>query len=327
MTTLIQSLESFQGRDLLDLSHLTREDILGLFRLAHAMKRDPSAYRDALAHRSIVLIFEKPSLRTRLTFDVGISNLGGHSVTLDHSSGGRLGERESIKDYGRNLERWCQAVVARVYSHDALAQLAEHCDRPVINALSDRYHPCQSLADLFTLWEPNRSLDGVAISYVGDGNNVCHSLMEACAILGVPLRVVTPEGYEPLKEVADSCTSLAARGGGSLALSNDLGVIRGSTAVYTDVWTSMGQSTDGALKRQEDFTPYQVNAALIARASEGLPASSPRAAFMHCLPAKRGVEVTDDVIDGVHGPSLVYDQAENRMHAQNALLTLTLARR
>ncbi len=325
MTTSIPRLDSFRGRDLLDLSRLSREDVLALFRLAHSMKRDPSAFRDALAHRSIVLIFEKPSLRTRLTFDLGIHNLGGHSVTLDHASGGRLGERESIKDYGRNLERWCHAVVARVYSHDALAQLAEHCDKPVINALSDRFHPCQALADLFTLWEPKQSLDGVTLSYVGDGNNVCHSLMEACATLGVPIRVVTPKGYEPQREIADSCATIAKHTGATPTITNDPNAVRGSTAVYTDVWTSMGQSTDGALKRHEDFTPYQVNAALIARASEGLPARSPRAAFMHCLPAKRGVEVTDDVIDAVHGPSLVYDQAENRMHAQNALLALTLA--
>ncbi|HLO39968.1 MAG TPA: ornithine carbamoyltransferase [Phycisphaerales bacterium] len=304
---------SLVGADILTISTLDAAQVRSIFDLAARVKADVGAFRQSLAGISAILIFEKPSLRTKVTFEVGIRGLGGNPVYLDQS-GSRLGERESIRDYGKNLERWVQCIVARVYSQRALEDLALHAGVPVVNALSDRFHPCQALADLFTLREKFGELRGRRLAFVGDGNNVCHSLMHCAALLGVDMTVVTPAGYAPAADVTAQCEAFARASGATLTLSSDIQAVAGHDAVYTDVWVSMGQADEGG-KRAAAFRPYQVNAALMAIASRGLAKPS---LFMHCLPAQRGVEVTDEVIDAPS--SVVYDQAENRMHAQNALL-------
>jgi ornithine carbamoyltransferase len=304
---------SLVGSDLLSISTLDGTQIRSIFDLAAKVKADVGPYRQSLAGLSAILVFEKPSLRTKVTFEVGIHNLGGNPVYLDQSAS-KLGERESIKDYGKNLERWVQCIVARVYSQRALEELAFHAKVPVVNALSDRFHPCQALADLFTLREKFGELKGRKLAFVGDGNNVCHSLMHAATLVGMDMTVVTPEGYAPAMDVTKECEKFASASGAKLTISSDVNAVTGHDAVYTDVWVSMGQADEGG-KRSAAFRPYQVNANLMAIASRGK--ASP-ALFMHCLPAQRGVEVTDEVIDSQ--ASVVYDQAENRMHAQNALL-------
>lgn len=308
------------GTDFLSVGQLNRPTMLRLFETAERLKRDASAYGRALAGKSFALLFEKPSLRTKMSFEVGIWRLGGQPVFMDHG-GQRLGQRESVRDYAKNLERWVHAIVARVYSQAVLEEMAGAARCPVINALSDRFHPCQGLADLFTLFEiaggDHGRLREMRIAYVGDGNNVCHSLMHAASILGVGITVVTPSGYGPAADVTAECERFAGAAGSTVSVTNDPRAVEAHHAVYTDVWVSMGQAggVDEATKRRKIFAKYQVNAELMARASRGL--KSP-AVFMHCLPAQRGVEVTDDVIDSTR--SVVYDQAENRMHAQNALL-------
>jgi len=336
-----RSLVELKGRDLLTLTQLTKPCMLELFALAAKLKHDRavrgSFARKILDNRTLILIFEKASLRTRITFETGAGLLGAHAIYMDHSQQ-RLGVRESIKDYGKNLERWLDLIVARVYSQTAIEELAEHADIPVINALSDRFHPCQGLADLLTLWERSDQAHNQAahdstahpvtflqeqprIAYVGDGNNVCHSLMHAACILGCHISVITPKGYAPDRGVIDECENLAKTNAGSLEVTTKLGAVECHHAVYTDVWVSMGQADEEG-KRLKVFADYQIDGDLMAKASTGLPAAWGGAKFMHCLPARRGVEVTDDVIDDA--TSIVYDQAENRMHAQNALLASIL---
>jgi len=308
------------GRDLLSLSALDRAQVLKLFATAKSVKADISKDRKALDGKAVILLFEKPSLRTRISFEVGIAKLGGTAIYMDHSNA-RLGERESVHDYGKNLERWVQCIVARVFSQTVLDEMAAAASVPVINALSDLFHPCQALADFFTLTEHFKGLQGVKLAYVGDGNNVCNSLMHAAGLLGVPMTVITPEGFEPRPEIVAEARSLAKSSGSRIELSNDPSAVSGHSAVYTDVWVSMGQGAgqaDEAAKRRKAFQPYQVNTNLMAIAG-------PDAKFMHCLPAHRGLEVTDPVIDSTN--SVVYDQAENRMHVQNALLLHLLTKR
>ncbi len=304
----------FLGRDLLTLSRLTREDVFSLFATARAAKADIRPYRDVLAGKTAVLLFEKPSLRTRITFETGIHKLGGTPLYMDHAQQ-RLGEREAVKDYGRNLERWVDLIIARVYSHATIEDLAAHADIPVINALSDREHPCQGLADLFTLWERPGDLADKRLAYVGDGNNVCHSLMHAACLLGVSITVITPKGRSPRPEIVTECEAFAKASGARLRVETDPAAVESHHAVYTDVWTSMGAANESAEATHAAFRPYQVHAELMARASRGIAGGS---LFMHCLPAQRGSEVTDEVIDSPN--SIVYDQAENRLHAQNGLL-------
>lgn len=340
-----KSLKDLRGRDLLSLTQLTKPCVLELFDLAAKMKAarargsksDIAWLSSLLTGKTAILIFEKASLRTRITFETGVGLLGGHAIYMDHSQQ-RLGVRESVKDYGKNLERWLDCIVARVYSQNVIEELAEHADVPVINALSERFHPCQALADLMTLWERHegtkaRSHGGkgkalraspLRIAYVGDGNNVCHSLMHACVMLGHHITVITPKGYAPDATVVRECEGLAKGNGGSMEITTKLSAVESHHAVYTDVWVSMGQADEEG-KRLRVFADYQVNAALMAKASQGLPASWGPTKFMHCLPARRGVEVTDQVIDS--DASVVYDQAENRMHAQNALMAAVMAKK
>ncbi|HEX9760267.1 MAG TPA: ornithine carbamoyltransferase [Candidatus Acidoferrales bacterium] len=285
-----------------------------LFHLAADIKARPDRYRGALGGRFLALIFEKPSLRTRVTFEIGIQSMGGGAVFLDHT-GTRLGERESIKDVAKNLNRWVQAIVARTFEQRVVEELALHSASPVINALSDRFHPCQALADFFTLEERFGSLRGLKLAYVGDGNNVCHSLLIAGARLGAHIRVATPEGYEPDSSIIAEARRAAKETRGRIEILHDPAeAVAGVQAVYTDVWASMGQETEAA-ERARIFAPYQVNEALMALAASD-------AVFLHCLPAHRGAEVTDAVVDSPR--SIVYDEAENRLHVQKAILLMLL---
>jgi ornithine carbamoyltransferase len=284
-----------------------------LFHLAADIKARPDRYRAALAGRFLALIFEKPSLRTRVTFEVGIASLGGASVFLDHTSM-RLGHRESIRDVAKNLERWVQGIVARTFSQESLDQLATHGRIPVVNALSDRFHPCQALSDFFTLEERFTTLRGLKFAYVGDGNNVCHSLLTIGARAGAHIRVATPAGFEPDPAVVSEAKRVARETRGKIEiLQSPEEAVADAQAIYTDVWASMGQEEEVAA-REIAFAGYQVNEALVSLAA-------PDAVFLHCLPAHRGSEVTEGVIDSPR--SIVFDQAENRLHVQKAIL-LTL---
>ena len=290
---------------------LTDEELAALLGLAAAVKRSPERYSTALAGKSVALLFEKPSLRTRLTFELAVRQLGGNSVFME----GLLGGREPLKDMARNLDRWVNAIVARVFKQDTVEQLARWSGVPVVNALSDMYHPCQALADLLTFRERVGDQHGLTLAFVGDGNNVAHSLMLTATRLGVSVRVGTPSGYEPNREITAQAEGLAAVNGCSLLVTNDpVEAVRGAHAVYTDVWTSMGQENEAA-RRRNAFLEYQVGEELFAQAR-------PDAVFMHCLPAKRDEEVTDAVIECPR--SVVFDQAENRLHTQKALLLMMI---
>ena len=292
------------------------EGLSGLLTLASDVKQDPLRWKSSLSGRTFVMLFEKPSLRTRLSFEIGLAKLGAHAVFYD--LGGRsIGQRESVRDYAQNLSRYCDGIIARVFDHGTLVELAAHSSVPVINALSDLEHPCQALADFLTLRERFGELEGLRVAYMGDGNNVCHSLMLGAAALGVHLTVVTPKGFEPQFDVVKRSLAMAATSGGTITLTQDVSKVRGHHAVYTDTWTSMGQDHQQSI-RDGAFTHLQVDEDVMSLASEGMEDPS---VFMHCLPAHRGEEVTDGVIDSAE--SVVYEQAENRMHAQNALV-LTL---
>jgi ornithine carbamoyltransferase len=300
-------------KDLLTGMEWSPAQVRELLHLAADVKAHPDRYRGALAGRFLALIFEKPSLRTRVTFEVGISSLGGASVFLDHT-GSKLGQRESIPDVAKNLERWVQGIVARTFTQESIDALGENASIPVINALSDRYHPCQALSDFFTLEERFGGLRGLKLAYVGDGNNVCHSLLSIGARAGAHVRVATPAGYNPDPAVVSEAKRTARETRGKIEVCDSPEeAVAGAQAIYTDVWTSMGQEEELAA-REAAFAGYQVNAALFAQAA-------PNAVFMHCLPAHRGSEVSKEVIDSPS--SIVFDQAENRLHMQKAIL-LTL---
>jgi ornithine carbamoyltransferase len=285
---------------------LSREALAYTLDLAAQMKRSPARFAQALAGRYLALLFEKPSLRTRMTFELAIKQLGGDSVT----SIGPVAEREPIKDVARNLDRWTHAIAARVFSQHTVDELAEWSSVPVINALSDLYHPCQALADVMTIAERFGTLDGLKLAFIGDGNNVAHSLMLTAGRMGVHVAIASPKSYAPNAEIAARAAEL-----GRITITEDPAeALRGAHAVYTDVWTSMGQE-DQFAARAAVFATYQVNEDLFAQAR-------PDAVFMHCLPAKRGQEVTDAVMESPR--SLVFDQAENRLHAQKALLVTML---
>ena len=283
-----------------------------LLQLSADVKARPGRYASTLSGKFIALIFEKPSLRTRVTFEVGIQSMGGSVVFLDHTqASASLGARESIADVARNLERWVQGIVARVYHQRVLEEMAANANIPVINALSDKFHPCQALADFFTLEEKFGALRGFKLAYVGDGNNVCNSLIYLAARLGVHLRIATPAEYAPSPEVVADGKRVARETKAKIELMADpREAVSGTMAVYTDSWTSMGFEAEEKV-RSAVFQPYQVNAELMALAAPG-------AVFMHCLPAHRGLEVTPEVLDGPQ--SAVLDQSENRMYVQKAIL-------
>lgn len=300
-------------KDITRLADLAQHEIVDILATAAEFKRNPGSVAGALAGRSVCMLFEKASLRTRMSFEVGCFRMGAQAIYLDHRDT-PLGTRETLADYGHNLERWCHAIVARVNSHATITGLAAATRVPVVNALCDLHHPCQALADLQTLLERGFDLNHSRLAWVGDGNNVCHSLVEAASILGFGITVVTPKGFEPDAGIVSQCVARSMRTGARIEVTDDVRAISGAFAVYTDTWISMGQQ-DSAEKKAR-FEPYQVDRELMSIAG-------PKALFMHCLPAHRGEEVTDEVIDSTS--SVVFDQAENRMHAQNALLCHLLA--
>lgn len=303
-----------KAADLISIRDLAPVEVRSILALAALVKTSPAAFRDALAGKQLALFFEKPSLRTRITFEAGISSMGGTSFFVDQTRA-RLDERETLSDISRNLERWVDGVVLRTFDHATVVGVAEHAGIPVINGLSDVEHPCQALADFFTLEEKFADLTKLRLAYVGDGNNVAHSLMLVAASVGSHIRIATPPQHEPAGEVVAFARSRARQTGGSVELFHDpKEAVRDANAVYTDVWASMGQESE-AEARRDVFAPYQVNRELMACAAPG-------ALFLHCLPAHRGLEVTDEVIDSPQ--SIVFDQAENRLHVQKAILLLLL---
>ena len=296
-----------------DLDAAAQDRVLGraaTLREQRRMGRVPTL----LAGRQVALLFEKPSLRTRVTFDAGITLLGGHAVYLGPEEVG-IGRRETATDVGRNLSRWVDGIVLRTFAHETLLELASAASVPVVNALSDHEHPCQALADLVTLRQHLGELRGRTIAFVGDGNNVCHSLLLAGSLAGLHLRVATPPGYGPDPAVVDAAAGASAAHGGSVTLGTDPGAaVDGADAVYTDAWTSMGAEAEADLRRLR-FAGFRVDAALLERA--------PGALVMHCLPAHRGEEITDEALDGP--TSVVLDQAENRLYVQQSLLVELMA--
>ncbi len=286
------------------------EEIRYLLDLAREIKDHPSAHAGALKGKTLAMIFEKPSLRTRVSFDVGIQQLGGFSLYLSNAEIS-LGKRESVYDVAKNLERMVQAIMIRTYAHEIVEQMATYASIPVINGLTDFSHPCQAMADYLTIFELKGIPKGLKLAYIGDGNNVCHSLMFAGAQLGTHVWVATPAGYEPKPDAVRWALERGQETGGNCTLTEDpLQAAADADVIYTDVWTSMGQERE-LEDRRRIFAPYQVNSKLFRHAKFD-------AVFMHCLPAHRGEEVTDEVIDSAH--SVVYQQAENRLHAQKAIL-------
>ncbi len=309
LTTPVTKIAAREFRKDLD---VTREELRELLALTHAMKNEPDDFRRALRGRYTSILFEKPSLRTRLTFELAMKQLGGDSV----SSIGKIGGREPLKDVARNLERWTQCIVARTFLQDTIDGLAEWARIPVVNALSDIYHPCQALADVFTIEERFGSLKGLKVAFVGDGNNVAHSLMLTAVRLGANFSIATPEGYQPFAGIVAEARPLAAEAGGKILVTNDADeAVEGAHVVYTDVWTSMGFEEEAG-ERRVNFQPYQVTPELLAKASR-------EAVFMHCLPAHRDEEVVEEVIES--DQSVVFQQAENRLHTQKALLLMLMS--
>lgn len=291
---------------------LSTSQLLSLLDLTHQVKFSRQRYATALKNRYIALLFEKPSLRTRLTFELGIRQLGGDFVVQD----GLIANREPAKDVARNLARWTDAIIARTFAQETIEELARWSSVPVINALSDRYHPCQALADMFTLKEHFGQLRGLKLAYVGDGNNMAHSLLLCCSRLGVHCSIGTPRGYEPNGAILDQATQFACQSGAEIQVTHEPCIaVNSAHAVYTDVWASMGQESEAEHRKQVFFANYQVTQGLLAKARKD-------AIFMHCLPAKRGLEVTDEVIES--SQSVVFDQAENRLHVQKTLLLMLL---
>jgi len=299
-----------KSKDFVSIRDFSPQEIQHLLDLARHIKTEPDAYATGLRGKTLALIFEKPSLRTRVSFDVGIQQLGGFSVHLMPSEID-LGKRESVYDVTKNLERMVQGIMIRTFAHDIVVRMAEHAAIPVINGLTDYSHPCQAMADYLTILELKGRTEGVKVAYVGDGNNVAHSLMFAGVRLGAHVTVATPKGFEPRPDAIEWTRAHAAATGATFTLTNDpFAAVTGADVVYTDVWASMGQESE-AVARRTVFAGFQVNAGLFARAKAD-------ALFMHCLPAHRGEEVTDEVIDSPR--SVVFQQAENRLHAQKAIL-------
>jgi ornithine carbamoyltransferase len=303
-----------KSTDLVSIHDLPREEIAEILDLAARIKREPEAFSTALPNRTLAMIFEKPSLRTRVSFEAGMTQLGGHAIYLGPADIS-MGKRESVADIARTLSGMADGIMARTFSHQAIVDLARHADIPVINGLSDHSHPCQALADFLTIREALGRTEGITLAYVGDGNNVTHSLMYAAARLGASVRVATPPGYAPDPEVVRRARSDAAQTGATLAIGHDVDeAVQGADVVYTDTWASMGQEAEHDA-RVAVFRPFQINDRVMSRAAKG-------AIFMHCLPAHRGEEVTNEVIES--GSSVVFRQAANRLHAQKAVLVLLM---
>ena len=301
-------------KDFLSMKEVQASDLDALFKLAEKMKKSPEAFYGKLKGRSLAMLFQKPSMRTRVSFEVGMHELGGTALYMppqEHP----LGERESIRDIARVLSRYCDAAVVRTYSHADVEEFARCSSVPVINGLSDLYHPCQTLADLFTIREKFKTLSKINIAYIGDGNNVLSSLLYGASKVGANLAIALPRGYEPNEEILKDIKTISKDSGSKVTLSNNpFTAIKNAHAIYTDVWISMGQEKQRE-QRLRDFQPFQVNGAIIGKAPKD-------SIIMHCLPAHRGEEITDEVIE--HPRSAIFDQAENRLHTQKALLYFLL---
>jgi len=311
-------LETFPGifwcPDVISTRDLGPQGVEAVLHLAELMKSRPSVFQRSLAGKQMVMFFEKPSLRTRLTFEAGMASLGGTTMFVDQTQS-RLDARESLSDIAHNLERWVDVIVLRTFAQETIEGMARFASIPVINALSDLEHPCQALADYLTLQERFGNLKNITLAYVGDGNNVAHSLLLTCACLGSSIRIATPKDYEPNTKILADARKLAKQTGAKIELLTDpQAAVAGADAVYTDAWASMGQENE-ANQRAKIFAPYQVNPKLMSQAA-------PHAAFMHCLPAHRGEEVTNEIMDSEN--SVIFEQAENRLHAQKAILYLLL---
>ena len=297
-------------RDFLSIDDLSSEELGALLDRAQDVKDDPSAFKNSLKGRNVVLLFEKPSLRTRVSFEIGVTRLGGNAVVIGRDEIG-LDSRESIEDVARVLSRWADAIVMRTFGQDRLDRMAHTSSVPVVNALSDLEHPCQALSDLQTIREKKKQLADVSLAYLGDGNNVVHSLLFAGAKLGMDVRVACPEGFDPFPQVVERCKELAATNSGHVSVGNVVAeAAMGADVLYTDVWTSMGKEGEED-SRKAAFERFQINADVVAMADAD-------AIVMHCLPAHRGEEISADIIDGPR--SVVWEQAENRLYAQMALL-------
>lgn len=299
-------------RYLCSIADLNQNEIWEIFNLSESLKKKLKKNEEhkILNGKVLALIFEKPSLRTRATFHVGMYQLGGEALYLGPQEVG-LGKRESIYDVSKNLERWFNFVMARVFEHNSVEQLAHHCSIPVINGLSDLEHPCQALTDLFTLLEHKKELKGLNLVFMGDGNNTANSLMLLSSLLGVNFTLCCPEGYDSPKNIFEKAKAFATATGSEILITHDcVKAVKNADAIYTDVWASMGQESE-AESRKKAFAPYQVNSNLVSNAPHGV-------LIMHDLPAHRGEEITDDVIDSEN--SIVFDQAENRLHVQKAIL-------
>lgn len=301
-------------KDLISIKDLTAKEINALFSLADKLKKTKSLL--PLKGKCLGLIFQKPSNRTRVSFEVGIAQLGGRAIYL-RPEDVKLGSREPAKDVARTLSRYLDAIVARTFKHNDLLELADFASVPVINALSDLLHPCQALSDLYTIKKKLKKLKGAKVAYIGDGNNVANSLLYGCSKMGVNLSIASPKGYEPSREILSESLTFASKNGSEISLISDASrAVSGADIVYTDVWTSMGQEIQAG-KRRQAFKNFQVNAKLLFSAK-------PKALVMHCLPAHRGEEISEEVLEGPN--SIVFDQAENRLHMQKAILVKLLSK-
>jgi len=314
--TDIRSASTLRGRHITSILDLTRDEIENIFSVASLLKQtwrnNHAAHLTLLPGRTLAMIFEKPSLRTRVTFEAGMTQLGGHAIYLAPADI-QLGVRETVADVAANLSRWCDVIVARVFEHQKIKDLADNAKVPVINALSDVEHPCQALADFQTIREKKGRLAGLKLAFIGDGNNVANSLMLLASKVGLNFTIACPSGYEPLKEIVNAARGIASSNGAFVEIVHDpFEAAKGADILYTDVWASMGQEAERE-ERKKIFAGYQINSELLASAK-------PDAIVLHCLPAHRGEEITDDVIDGSH--SAVLDEAENRLHVQKALLAM-----
>ena len=310
----LEAIKPLSVKHLISIADLCLEDVEKIYAVTHFLKANRSTAPKGLADKRLAMMFEKESLRTRVTFDVGMQDLGGSAVYLDYQEV-RLGARESIKDVARNMSRWMHGIVARTYRHRTVQDLAKNAEIPVVNGLTDFLHPCQGLTDFFTMTEVLGSVKGRRFAYVGDGNNTCHSLIHAAALQGCHISVASPEGYEPNSRVVNQAMRMAQTSGSEIRIMDDpKDAVKDADCVYTDVWASMGQE-DETEERAEIFSPFRVDTSLMSRAAS-------EAIFLHCLPAHRGAEVTSEVIDAPS--SKVYQNAENRLHIQKAILYLLM---
>jgi ornithine carbamoyltransferase len=304
------------GRDFLSIRDFSSEELTALLSLARDIKAKPAAFAQSLKGQTLAMIFEKPSLRTRVSFDVGIQQLGGFSVYLSPAEI-NLGKRESVHDVAKNLERMVQAIMIRTFGHDIVEDMARHADIPIINGLTDFSHPCQAMADYMTILEVKGTLRGLKVAFIGDGNNVANSLLFGGVRFGAHVSVATPQGYEPRPDVVEWVREHEKATGSACTITNDpFEAARDADVIYTDVWASMGQESEAAA-RKAIFKPFQVDLELFAEANDD-------AVFMHCLPAHRGEEVAAEVIDSPR--SVVFQQAENRLHAQKAIMVAVMGK-